>query len=265
VGLVDTAELMELKCRLRRVLRLPALRDKGLVCQRMLLVSTARRQHRRGELLRERLGPAPRLLGFAGLLALVGWGFGDRGQELASEKEQPPLIIEAQPAPREPVRVWQVSSQEQTPEAPSSTPATEPPPSTAVMLRPPFDVVDVRTIRAGERTITLAGIERIGRNATCRARDGTRWSCEKLATDAPRKLVISQSLSCNAAVVGSTAGVMAVCTTGTGHDLARALVAEGWARARDDAPSLYRSEQKTAEERGLGLWGWRVEERRASR
>src|SRR4051794_23003113 len=111
------------------------------------------------------------------------------------------------------------------------------------MLRPPFDVVDVRTIRGGGRTITLGGIERAGRDPPWPSRDGTRWSREKLATDAPRKLVISQSLSCNAAVVGSTAGVMAVCTTGTGHDLARALVTEGWARARDDAPSLYRSEQ----------------------
>jgi endonuclease YncB( thermonuclease family) len=256
---------MKLRRGLIGLLRLLGLRDKGLVCRCVLLVATLRRQHGRRRLLGERLGPAPRLVGFAGLIAFLAWGFSDPDQKLTAEKELSPLVVKAQFAPREPGSVWQVSSPQPTPEALTPFPTIQPQPSTAIVLKPPFDVVDVRTIRAGERTITLAGIDGIGRNTTCRARDGTRWSCEKLATDALRKLTISQSLSCEPTVEMGAVGVVATCKTSTGHDLARTLVAEGWAHARNDAPPQYRSEQKRAEERGLGLWGWRLEEKRARR
>jgi len=76
------------------------------------------------------------------------------------------------------------------------------------MVKPPYDVVDVRTIRAGGRTIMLAGIENLAQKAACRARDGTRWSCAKLARDALRARVGNQGLTCsteqeaNATVLG---------------------------------------------------------------
>ena len=60
------------------------------------------------------------------------------------------------------------------------------PRSAVLAVRLPYEVVDVRTIRAEGRMITLAGIEGFDQNATCRARDGTRWSCAKLAKDALR-------------------------------------------------------------------------------
>ncbi len=39
------------------------------------------------------------------------------------------------------------------------------------------------------------------------------------------------------------------------RDLAAELLQEGWAFARDDAPSLYRSLERMARSRELGVWG----------
>jgi endonuclease YncB( thermonuclease family) len=126
--------------------------------------------------------------------------------------------------------------------------------------------VDVRTIRAGGRTITLAGIEGFDQNATCRARDGTRWSCAKLARDALRARVGNQSLSCGTEQDASATVLVATCTTGGGHDLAHALVADGWARASDDDdPQRYGAEMAAAEQQGLGLWGWQMVGRKKGR
>ena len=125
--------------------------------------------------------------------------------------------------------------------------------------RAPYDIADVRTIRARGRTITLAGIEGFDQNSTCRARDGTRWSCAKLARDALRSRIGNQSLRCSTEAQASAVVFVATCTTSSGEDLARTLVADGWVRVLDDARQHYGAEAKAAEEQGLGLWGWRME------
>jgi endonuclease YncB( thermonuclease family) len=38
-------------------------------------------------------------------------------------------------------------------------------------------------------------------------------------------------------------------------DLATELLRQGWAFARDDAPGLYRSLERMAKSRGIGIWG----------
>ena len=215
---------------------------------------------------RERLALAPRLVVLVGLIALAAWAFSHSYQQPGPDEQHPPLVVKAQPAPKEPVSVGpQPSPSLLTPEPliPAST--VERPPSTIITLRPPYDVMDVRTIRAGGRTLTLAGIEGLAQKATCRARDGTRWSCAKLARDALRSRIGSQSLRCSTEAQASAAMFVATCTTISGEDLARTLVADGWARVLDDARSLYGSEVKAAEEQGLGLWGWRMEGRSKTR
>src|SRR5215210_2503613 len=162
---------------------------------------------------------------------------------MGGEDEQPPKLQKAEPPPTDQGSAW--------PETPASLLSPEPlnppqsaerPPSAVVTIRPPYDVVDVRTIRAGGRTITLAGIEGFDQNATCRARDGTRWSCAKLAREALRARVGNQSLTCSTEQEASATVLVATCTTRAGDDLAHALVADGWARATDDVRQRYGSE-----------------------
>ncbi len=211
---------------------------------------------------RERLALAPRLVGLVALIVLAAWTFSRSHQQPGPDEQHTALVVKAQPAPKEPVSAGpEMSPSLLSPEPLNPEPTVERPPSTAITLRPPYKVMDVRTIRAGRHTITLAGIEVFGQNATCRARDGTRWSCAKLARDALRTRLGSQSLRCSTEAQASAAIFVATCTTVSGEDLARTLVAEGWARALDDARPLYGSEAKAAEEQGLGLWGWRIEGR----
>ena len=101
----------------------------------------------------------------------------------------------------------------------------------------------------------------MGQNTTCRARDGTRWSCAKLAKDALRSRIGNRSLSCSTEAPANAVVFVATCTTSSGYDLARVLVADGWARVTDDGRQQYGAEAKAAEEQGLGLWGWRMEGR----
>ena len=182
---------------------------------------------------RERLALAPRLVGLVALIALAAWTFSHSYQQPGPDEQHPPLVVKAQPAPKEPVSAGpQPSPSLLTPEPLNPAPMVERPASTVITLRPPYEVVDVRTIRASGRTITLAGIEGFAQSATCRARDGTRWSCAKLARDALRSRIGSQSLRCSTEGQASAAMFVATCTTLSGEDLARTLVAEGWARAR---------------------------------
>jgi endonuclease YncB( thermonuclease family) len=221
---------------------------------------------RHGADIRKRLGVAPRLAGLLALIAVVAGAFSSLHQQPGSEERQPPLVVKAQPTPKEPVSAEpQLSPSPFTYQPPKAPQAAEPSPSTIITLRPPYDVVDVRTIRAGGRTITLAGIEGFDQNTICRARDGTRWSCAKLAQDALRGRVGSQSLRCSPEAQASAVAFMAMCTTSRGEDLARTLVAEGWARAMDDARQRYGTAAKAAEEQGRGLWGWQRQGRNKRR
>jgi endonuclease YncB( thermonuclease family) len=211
---------------------------------------------------REGLALAPRLVGLLGLIALAAWVFSGARQQPGPEELPSAWVVKAQPTTKE-----QVSAE---PGPSPSLPSPEPlsplqtaasAPATVIAFRPPYDVVDVRTIRAGRRTITLAGIEGFDQNSTCRARDGTRWSCAKLARDAVRSRVGNQSLSCSTEAQASATSLVVMCMTSAGEDLARVLVAEGWARATDDTRQRYGSEMAAAKQQGLGLWGWRMEGR----
>ena len=221
---------------------------------------------RQGADTRMRLGVAPRLVGLLGLIAVVAWAFSGLRQQPGPEEQRPSLVVKAQPTPKEPVSAEpQPSPSPFTYQPPKAPQPSERPTSTIITFRPPYDVVDVRTIRAGGRTITLAGIEGFGQDASCRARDGTRWSCAKLARDALRSRIGSQSLRCSPEAQASAVAFVATCTTSNGEDLARTLVADGWARAMDDARQRYGAAAKVAEEQGLGLWGWQRQGRSKSR
>src|SRR5215210_7181562 len=140
---------------------------------------------------------------------------------MGGEDEQPPKLQKAEPPPKDQGSAWPETPASLLSPKPLNSPQTaERPPSAVIAVRPPYDVVDVRTIRAGGRTITLAGIEGFDQNSTCRARDGTRWSCAKLARDAVRSRVGSQSLNCIAETETSAAWLVATCMTNAGYDVA---------------------------------------------
>jgi endonuclease YncB( thermonuclease family) len=65
-------------------------------------------------------------------------------------------------------------------------------------------------------------------------------------------LVRDQRVACQVEPAGPAEPAVARCEAG-GTDLNRALVASGWAEARDDAPALQQAES-AAREQHLGLW-----------
>jgi len=161
-------------------------------------------------------------------MALAAWVFSGARQQPSPEELSSAWVVKAQPTPKEQVSTERGPSPSlplPEPHSPPQTAASAP--ATVIAVRPPYDALDVRTIRAGGRMITLAGIEGFDQNAPCRARDGTRWSCAKLARDAVRSRVGSQSLNCIAETEASATLPAATCMTNAGYDVA-CVLGRGW-------------------------------------
>ena len=113
-------------------------------------------------------------------------------------------------------------------------------------------VVDGDTLRIGETTIRLMGLDAPERGQTCRRKDGTTFDCGGAATDELARLVRDRRVDCRPRGADRYGRSLAVCTAG-GRELNSALVSSGFAVARTELPPL---EVLEAEARAArrGLW-----------
>lgn len=114
------------------------------------------------------------------------------------------------------------------------------------------------TVRLGDKTIKLTGIEAPDKAQSCSRSGNRRWKCGEAATDALRDKIRSRSVTCQPE--GSDAGgrISARCTAG-GEDVAAAMVREGYAFSSGGLFARYGSQESEARQKKAGLWAGEAE------
>ncbi|WP_153003759.1 thermonuclease family protein [Aureimonas ureilytica] len=118
----------------------------------------------------------------------------------------------------------------------------------------PFPIaIDSGTIRSGENTIHIAGVEPIAPDARCA--DGPRsWPCGVRARTEFRAWLRGRTLSCDPAEASSPEGPTA-CRLGE-EDVGEWLVRNGWANA--EPGSRYATSADQARKAGRGIWQFEI-------
>nr|WP_255575272.1 thermonuclease family protein [Caldovatus aquaticus] len=127
-------------------------------------------------------------------------------------------------------------------------------------------VVDGETLRLGGRTFRLVGLEAPGRGTRCGGAEPA-FDCGAAAAAALARLVAEQEVTCRLRGRDRAGHGLGLCearataAAAAAVELSHAMVAGGWAVARDDAPPALRPAESEARRAGRGLWagdsrGW---------
>ncbi|WP_120717344.1 thermonuclease family protein [Tsuneonella amylolytica] len=113
-------------------------------------------------------------------------------------------------------------------------------------------VVDGDTLRVGETTIRLFGIDAPEGRQTC-SREGREWPCGEAATGKLRSMIEGKTVVCRGRGFDQFGRTVAVCEAG-GVELNRALIAYGWATAFQAYSQDYLADETRAKTARLGIW-----------
>lgn len=147
------------------------------------------------------------------------------------------------------------------PPAPAPAPKVPPPAVLAVVsVEGPFDPMDSVSFSSkpnGE--IVLDEVTGPGAEAVCADSAKLRWACGLRARAALANQLRDQTLSCEVLERLEKRRIRARCK-GRDGDLARIMVANGWARPAAGAEPKYERETQAAKAAAAGLWsgGWTV-------
>jgi endonuclease YncB( thermonuclease family) len=123
-------------------------------------------------------------------------------------------------------------------------------------------VVDGDTLRIGDRTLRLNGMDAVELRQLCRNADGSSWACGLEARDALTEMVAAEGLVCNARGSAGYGRASGDCRTNASTSLAADLVTQGWA-VGDKHQSLVRrlvsdgkfaAEEAEAKAAKRGIW-----------
>ena len=128
-----------------------------------------------------------------------------------------------------------------------------PPPSGSISAEAKkVAVIDGDTLRLADNVIRLQGLEAPPRGKLCQRANGTTFDCGAAAVDALANMVRGREVTCHIGTRDSHGFTEAMCNAGD-TNLNRQLVADGWARARADAPA-FGDEENRARNEQRGLW-----------
>lgn len=118
-----------------------------------------------------------------------------------------------------------------------------------------IQVIDGDSLRIGERTVRLQGVDAVELNQPCRAPDGKEWRCGIEARKALAALAGKGGLACEPHAADNFGRAVSTCSVKGVEDLAAALVAQGWAVSGDgEREGNYTSEQQAAQAARRGIW-----------
>lgn len=106
-------------------------------------------------------------------------------------------------------------------------------------------------IRAGDIVVTLAGIEPVAPDETCRDDAGKSWNCGIRARAALRAFLRGRAIACDLPPDMAVKEVTATCRIGK-QDIAQWLAGAGWARATAEPYAQAADEARRA---GRGMFG----------
>lgn len=118
-----------------------------------------------------------------------------------------------------------------------------------LLFRPVAESASV--ILAGGRTITIARIDPVPVDETCKSASGQEWPCGRAARAAFRALLRGRAVTCEFPDGEVPDAVTASCRLGP-LDIGGWLVANGWARSAGDA---YAEQADAARKAGRGIFG----------
>lgn len=115
----------------------------------------------------------------------------------------------------------------------------------------PVRATDGDSLRMGEHSIRLYGIDAVEARQTCRLQ-GEAWACGRASRRALERLVDGKTVTCVVRDMDRTRFV-SVCTAG-GVELNAQMVRRGWAVAYTQYSRDYVDEEAAARAEGLALW-----------
>lgn len=116
-------------------------------------------------------------------------------------------------------------------------------------------VIDGDSLRIGERTVRLQGIDAVELNQPCRGVDGKEWRCGIEARKALAALAGKGGLACETHAADNFGRAVSTCSVSGVTDLAAALVAQGWAVSGDgEREGAYTAERQAAQAARRGIW-----------
>jgi endonuclease YncB( thermonuclease family) len=114
-------------------------------------------------------------------------------------------------------------------------------------------IVDGETLRLGDRTVRLYGLEAPERGERCADAGGRAFDCGAAAADALSRLVAGNGLSCAVHGRDRFGRALGLCAAGP-TDLNTALVSAGWALGDAQAVPALGTAEDAARRGGRGLW-----------
>jgi endonuclease YncB( thermonuclease family) len=118
----------------------------------------------------------------------------------------------------------------------------------------PAEVVDGDTIRVGETTVRLFGIDAAEGQQECNAAGGGPWPCGVAAADRLRAFASLGPVACDGDEWDDFGRLLALCDAYDGVPINAALVAEGLAWAFVRYSTLFVEEETTARAAAIGVW-----------
>jgi endonuclease YncB( thermonuclease family) len=113
-------------------------------------------------------------------------------------------------------------------------------------------IVDGDTLRLGDRTLRLSGIDAPERGQACSDAGGRGFDCGAAAAEALSRLVNGRSVVCRVHGRDRFGRGLGICQAG-GAELNTGLVGSGWAITLGDNPAILTAEGE-ARQAGRGLW-----------
>lgn len=133
---------------------------------------------------------------------------------------------------------------------PALVPPPAPPKPPRRIVWPRAEALSAGAIASQGQRIEIAGIAGLAADAVCASGDAQEWPCGKFARAAFARLLRQRSIACDPAVSNAQGLIVTRCSVG-GHDIAKWLVARGWAEPQ--VPELFLAAQEARAAR-LGQW-----------
>lgn len=115
-------------------------------------------------------------------------------------------------------------------------------------------MIDGDTIRIGETTVRLFGIDAAEGQQQCNAAGGGLWACGVAAADRLRAFVSLGPVACDGDERDDFGRLLALCDAYDGTPINAALVAEGLAWAFVRYSTLFVEEEAAARAAAIGVW-----------
>lgn len=171
-----------------------------------------------------------------------------------TKKPEPPADAQALPDAETAEAVDEEADDEVAAVAPEAGPDAGPKPKLKSIRYYRVTVRDGGTLETrGGSVISLAGIDALSADETCKDTKGKSWACGTRARAALTRFIRGRAVICKVPANGTAQAVTARCTL-AGTDLSTWMVEQGWAKPEAPTDSDLAKAAEAAQKRKIGVW-----------